>query len=425
MGGLKAPPGTLFVYLLWFIILCDPQWWISRYVGTWIRQVPTAMFAVMLLLLFVKPPKVVFPPLLAFIAYTILIIPFAFNRGYTFIVVKLLIVYYVLALATMANVANAKQAVPIICGALFWQNIWWVVLGAKSGLVKWHPTLANYDGYGPLMDVSLGSTYYFALATTHKRTRTIAFLTAMGCCVGLVSSYARGAVLAGGAVVLWILIRSKRKGVAIASAAAVAIVVIVSGLFFTGSNRGDANSNFFTEMSTIGSGDGTQQDREVLWALARRVWSEHPVFGVGAENFGPYAAEHFSVGTVGGAYDENPERLYDKKLHSTYFQLLCEYGVVGCVIFFWMLYDFAKRNAQLRKKAAIQRWAEVSGGQLDLTNLSFSVEAGMVGFLASAFFYNQIFNVHWFYTLVTVNMLLYYLSRPAPAVRRRSVPLPT
>jgi hypothetical protein len=41
------------------------------------------------------------------------------------------------------------------------------------------------------------------------------------------------------------------------------------------------------------------------------------------------------------------------------------------------------------------------------------LECAMVGFLATGVFYNQIFNVHWFYSLIAINTLLYYHARAA------------
>ena len=411
--------GTKFVYVLWFIVLCDPQWWIASFGPTFVRHIPTFLFGITLLLLPLQAPSAWFPPLLTFILYTCVnSFAFAYNRGLSFVVVKLLVAYYVLAIGSLAFVRKARQAVPIVAGVLLWQFVWWVVLGVKNGIVSWHPSLNNYDGYGPLMSIGIGTTYYYGMSTSNRRERWLAFAVSGGCVVGLVSSYARGAVLAGAAVFCWIWLRSKRKGLATLVVVGGVVVVGLTGSFLSGSDRGDADSDFFTEMSTIGSGDGSQNDRSVIWALARKEFYENPVFGVGADGFGPYAAGNFGVGSVGGAYDDNPGTLYGKALHSVYFQILAEYGAVGSAIFVWMVVDFFLRNAALRQRPRIDRWALVSGGRLHLEQLSYALEVGMVGFLAGGLFYNLIFGVHWFYSLLTINTLLSYLSDPAASPGR-------
>jgi O-antigen ligase len=420
------PLGTKFVYFMWIVILFDPQWWLAAHGPHAITRVPTVLFAVMLLLTFFKPPKFWFPPLLAFMLYTMLIVPFAFVRGQTWITMKTLIVFYVIAIGTMAFVRNVRQAVPIVTGVMLYQFIWWIAWGAKTGTVRWHPALANYDSFGPLMCIGIGTTYFYAWATTNKKERILSFLACIGCIVGLVSSFARGATLGGGVVLFWIWLRSTRK---VVTALAVVLglgVVGIAGSMINGATgkRSETGNDFFTEMSTMFSGGGTETDREVLWALARRVWKENPVFGVGANNFGAYAATHFAIGDVGGGYNENPERLWGRQLHSTYFQILCEYGTVGSIIFLWILADFFKRNKQMRSKPYGDRWSSVSGGRLELGQLARGLETGMVGFLATAFFYNQIFDVHWLYTLVVANSVLHFISKPPPLRRRVLQPQP-
>jgi len=430
------PLTTKFVYLMWIFVLFDPQWLVAQWAGMWVGRIPVILFGIMLLMVCFKPPRFWFPPLLAFMLYTIAIVPFAYNRGHTFNIVKTLIAFYVIAIGTMAFVRNVHHAVPIVKGAMLWQFAWWVILGVRTGSVKWHPSLGNQDGFGPMMVIGIGAAYFYGLATRNKREQKIAFLTSLGCIIGLVSSFARGAFLGAVAVIGWAWLRSNRKGATSLAVIGGAACVVIGGVIFNGAKRagtgktqaeqrGNVGANWFTEMSSIGSGDGTQSDRSVLWALARRVWKANPIIGVGAQNFGPYAAMHFAAGTTGGGYNDNPGILYDRQLHSTYWQILCEYGLVGSAIFIWMLWDFFQRNAQLRRPAFRKRWAEVSGGELDLGQLARGVETAMIGFLCTALFYNQIFDVHWLYTLITVNSVMHVVSSPPKqAVRPRGAVLP-
>jgi O-antigen ligase len=419
----KVPLGTKFVYLMWVFVLFDPQWWVAAHGPDAATRVPTVLFALMLLLTFFRPPKFWFPPLLAFMLYTIAIMPFAYVKGQTFNTVKILIVYYIIAIGTMAFVRSVKQAVPIISAVLLWQYVWWLAWGVSRGRVPWHPALNNYDSFGPMMVIGIGTTYFYAWATSNKKERLLSFVACLGCIVGLVSSFARGAVLGGAAVLFFIWLRSTRKGITTAAVVLGVVVVGVAGNMINGAQgkRSETGNDFFTEMSTIFTGSSTQSDRSVLWALARRVWRENPVFGVGAQNFGAYAAMNFAAGTTGGGYDANPGTLWGRQLHSTYFQILCEYGTIGSIIFVWMLVDFFRRNKQMRSKPFRDRWAVVSGGRLELGQLARACEAGMVGFLGTALFYNQIFDVHWLYTLLTINGVLHVISKPPPLPRRPTI----
>ena len=83
------------------------------------------------------------------------------------------------------------------------------------------------------------------------------------------------------------------------------------------------------------------------------------------------------------------------------------------------MWDFWKRNRALRKPERVEAWARQAGQSLDLRQVSLALEAGMLGFVLTGYFYNVIFDVPWFYTLLTINTLLFHLTRPgAPGDRR-------
>jgi O-antigen ligase len=410
----KPTTTVAFVYLMWFVMLCDPQWWVAGVAFPPATKIPTPLYGVILLLVLFHPPKSWYPAFMAFILYTVALIPFAYNRGFSLNVAKMLVAFYVLALGSLALLRSIKLAVPIIAGFFMYSYLWWIAWGLKSGMVWWHPSLGNYDGYGPLVVMGIGSCYYFGVATNVPKERKLAYLAAILCIAAMVSSFARGAVLAGGLVMFWMWVRSQHKLRATVAGVVGVIGLVVAGSLVQGGGRRGESKNFFAEMlSSADENDATRGDREVLWGLAWQVFKDHPVLGVGANNFGPYAAERFRPGETGGGYDDNPARLYDRQLHSTFMQILCEYGVVGSAIFLWMIGDFWMRNRRLRRKNFRATWAERSGGRLDLHALSLGLECAMLGFLATGFFYNQIFSVHWFYSIIAINTLLYYHARPA------------
>ena len=55
-------------------------------------------------------------------------------------------------------------------------------------------------------------------------------------------------------------------------------------------------------------------------------------------------------------------------------------------------------------------WKAATDGTTELRYISLGLESMMVGFLATAFFYNQLF-VPWLYTILAVNLLLEMLIR--------------
>lgn len=409
----KPTVAVWFVYLMWFITLCDPQWFIASMTADIVLKMPTPLYGIMLLLVLFKLPRSWFPPFLAFILYTVVLIGPSLNRGYAIGVAKILVAFYVLAIGTLALLRSIPLSVPIVAAHMMYSYIWWVGFGVASGKVSWHHSVSNYDGYGPLMVIGIGSCYYFGQATKLKKERYLAYLTCMGCIVGMVSAFARGAVLAGGVVMVWMWLRSRHKIRTTVTGMVAIIALVIAGSLVK--SRSEQGLGFFQEMATIANADNadaTRGDRRALWSMATRVFYDHPILGVGANNFGPYAAQRFSAGEAEGAYNDNPATLYDRQLHSTYYQLLCEYGIVGSSIFLWMLWDFFARNRALRRRSFRASWTERSGGRLELHELSLGLECAMIAFLTSGFFYNQIFNIHWFYSIIAINTLLFYHAKP-------------
>jgi len=402
---------------MWFLNVIGPQWFIASLGAQFVLRIPTLLFGVLLLVALAKGPRHLYPPLLAFLLYTVLSVPFAYIRGEALGVAKVVFAYYVIALATLTIVRRAQQIVPILLLVMALQFGLWVALGARTGQITWHYVYFNYDSYGPLMVLGMAGLYWVGMATANKKWRRIAFLVAGGCIVGLVVSFARGAVLSCGVVAVWTWYRSPNKGKTAALGIAAAIVLAVSATIFEGAKSavisGKKYTNFWQEMaSSFDPTEGTRQDREALWKMAMKVYVTHPLFGVGPNCFGAYAADNFSGAEVGGAYAANPKTLWGRALHNTYYQILSEFGTVGAGLFGWLVWDFFRRNSRLRRPQRLQAWNERTGGRLNLRSLSFGLEAMMLTFLLTAYFYNQIFDIDWFYSLLTINAVLYHVTKP-------------
>lgn len=416
-------PGSKLLLLFWALTLFEPHQWLMFHGLGPAGKILTAIAAIVLIKLVLRPPNRGWtPPLLSYIAFIIMGLPLAVDRGSSYGPVKAMIVFYILTLATLAWVKDARQARPIILMMFVGQFLWWGVFGVLHGAVPWHSNLANFDGYGPMMGMGIGMAFYFGLSTTNKRLRNLAFLAALLCVAGVVGSFARGAVLGAIAVFGYVWLRWPQKGKATMALAAAGLVVVITASFLSNSVRGgDPNSpkGFFADFLTVtdelnAEKGGSSNDRRMLWSTATLLFQQSPLIGVGVGNFGP-AASALPNSAFEGWNLDNPGKLWDRALHSSYYQILCEGGLIGCILYGWMLYDFLRRNRAIRTPQAIQQWRAISGGEFDLRYLAWGLEAGMIGFLVDSVFYNQLY-VHWFYTLLITNLLLYQLTRSRPAM---------
>lgn len=131
--------------------------------------------------------------------------------------------------------------------------------------------------------------------------------------LAIVGSYSRGALLAGGAMGLFLLFKSRKK--ALLGFMLVLVVPVILSMMPT---------QWFGRMSTI---ETYQQDASAMgrinaWKFAVNLANQHPVTGGGFETFTP---ELFRV------YAPNPLDFHGP--HSIYFSVLAEHGYVGLFLF--------------------------------------------------------------------------------------------
>jgi O-antigen ligase len=432
VGRPRAEPATplqRMVYVLWFVILCDPQFLLKSFGLGPIVRLPLALAALIAISLIMGPPTKGdwLWGIVAWIVVSAIDIPFAFNRGNAIPPLRTMILFYIVGLGVVRTMRTPKQASAILVMLCVVQYLWWGFMGVKDGLVSWHPNLDNFDGYGPLMVIGVGPAYFYALSVPAGKRRTLALLASVLCVVGVVSAFARGSVLTLVVTVAYIWVRAPRKGRTAGIIALALAIVAISASMIDGTTRGDdTQSNFWSEMSTMfdHSEGSTGADREKLWQAAVIVFKHHPVFGVGAENFGPAATTLLRPGEItGAAFSENPNTLYARALHSNYYQLLCEFGLAGVAIVAFLLIQFWRRCRVIGSAASAVAW-RAAGGLEDPRFLSLALESGMVAYLVSGLFYNQIFT-SWFFSLVIANAMMYSIvtnpvsASPARGTRRR------
>jgi hypothetical protein len=409
---------------MWFLVICDPQWFIASFGARPIVRVPAVFIVGLFVAVFTLPDATKgdwLVPMLLWIGVATVNLPFSYDRGESIGPLKSMMLYWVVGISILRTFRTPRSTNAIVFLLFVGQYIWFGLWGLKGARIPWHPDLSNFDAYGPLMATGVGPAYFYATGASTTRGRRLGYLAALLSVIGVINSFARGAVLALICTVGYIWLRSPRKGRITAFVAVAGVIVVIAASMIDGKKRGgdDTRSNFFDEMSTMfdDSEGSTGDDRKVLWKAATRVYFEHPLLGVGINQFGPVVASEFKVGDIGGAYAENPLTLYGRALHSIYFQILSEFGTVGLIVFIMMLVQFWTRCNALFKPAAAERWKR-AGGQGDLRSLALGLESGMVGFLASGAFFNQLFTV-WFYGLLITCTMLYFMVVPPKAALPR------
>lgn len=426
-GRITLP--LLYIYLVWLVAITDVHRWLAER-GLHIvamHQALTVMMVPLLILLVIKLPgmfgrgrPVWYFPLLAFVGSTFVASIGALHWEPAWAQVKILITYYILIVVTLVYVKAPRQVVPLVL-LLVGQYWWWGWHSGLTGAVWWHPTYANFDGFGPLVLIGLPLTFFFGLAAKSRMLRYGAFFLGAYSALAMVASLARGVILAGGVVVVVAIIRSPKRQrfrstvvllVGIASFLIASSVLVPDGGVWT-----EVKSAF-----TEGKDEGTGRDRWDLWTAAMGVWRAHPIIGVGAEQTGFVASRMIVAGDMelDGYYGDNPFRIEGRALHNVWVQILAEFGLVGTALIVWLLVDFWRRNATLRRPEFVEYWARSTNGIFKLDVFAVGLEGAVVSFVVTGIFYNQLYE-SWFYTVLLINLLLSIHAKPPGLRRKRKV----
>lgn len=421
--------GFLLVHLLfvWMLTLTDLQFFLANTISQPLIYLVRLGYPPMLLMMALRGPATLVrakpwvwhAPLLMLLVISLVAVPFAVNRQLAWWGAQPMLLYWALSVATALYVRTPKHAMPILI-MLFGQFAWFGLFARTSALVMWHPTLSNLDGFGSLMVQGVALCFWFAMACASPKLRLFLFALAGYCVLGVVASYARAAFLSLIAIVGWIWLRSPRKAMTGAAIAIGGIVAVAGAVLIF-----DAGF-FINEIASAfheGTDEGTGAQRWELWQAGFKVWMQRPIIGVGGGNFGAYAAGHFQYGDLKGF--PVPSMLYGFNLHNAYMQVLSEFGTLGIIAFFWCIWDFWKKNNELREPETVRRWAEMTGGRWDLRYLSLGLEAANVANMLAALFYATLL-APAFYTIWIASRMLWALTRPrtAPRAMTSSVPAP-
>ncbi|MEA2449103.1 MAG: hypothetical protein QOG63_1035 [Thermoleophilaceae bacterium] len=212
---------------------------------------------------------------------------------------------------------------------------------------------------------------------------------------GLGASESRGGFVAGIVAIGCAIVVNKRQ-----RAKVVAIVAVLGSLvaiYFAA---------FPSTLDRVSSIDGGGNGRSDLWHFAWRMTEDHPVIGVGLNNF-PLVAKDY--------IHEPGEREFTYLItetphvtHNVYLQLLAETGVIGISLFVLILIGCLRAAL-----AAGRRFDQL--GETAMAGLSRAVFVGMVGMLSASFFISNANDRRLWILLALGPIMLALSQRPARA----------
>lgn len=205
------------------------------------------------------------------------------------------------------------------------------------------------------------------LSVFRRPAARVVLLLALGLVTaGFLATQSRGGLLALGAATLAALLlsrghRARLLGLVAVAASGVAVWTLT-------------NPDALSRITDIGGGGNGREDQ---WTIAWRIFTGHPVLGIGLNNFqaveGRYTLQPGGLTHV-RLLAETPELV-----HNTYLQLLAETGVLGLLAF--LVVAVASLRCSL---LAARRFEAI--GESRYASVARAVLMGTIGMLAALFF---------------------------------------
>jgi len=229
------------------------------------------------------------------------------------------------------------------------------------------------------LNMVLPFTFFLAMSA-RKNTKRIYYIALT--CIFLfviILTKSRGGFVglaATGAYCWW---KSKRK---VLSGAVVLVLVLFIALA--------APSTYWDEIRSIADETaaerpyGTGSARQYQWGVAWDMFLDHPIMGVGQGNF-PWNV-HSIEQEQGLSFHQRS--MASREAHSLYFTLIPELGLIGIVLFGWMLLLTVRNLRYIQRSAATGKMAD---GILPAGSIATALEASLVGYLSSGAFLSVLY----------------------------------
>jgi putative inorganic carbon (hco3(-)) transporter len=217
-------------------------------------------------------------------------------------------------------------------------------------------------------------------------------LGAAGCfLIALVGTFARTALLTGGATLLMLAIKSRRKLAGILGIAAVALALFLI-----------APENWLERMDTIVhyQNDASAVDRVDAWKWAWQFTLEHPIFGGG---FGVFVLDAGHISGKAGWLEA----------HNIFFQVMAEHGFVGLGLFCLLM------GAVYHGCAIVQNRARGHDEYAWVAELGRAVQIALVAYIVGGFFVSAATTPFLYFLAGIATGIRGLVERELPAAGRR------
>jgi len=302
-------------------------------------------------------------------------VPFAMNNFrafWGFVGFATLVVGYVSPLATLPRTREATRVLLNSYVLLHIPTAIHAILYKGKGTGGW---MGDENDVALALNVALGMGFYLL---PMQRGLGMSLLMLAGMILnlaGIVLSNSRGGFVGLAALAIFMVLAGPKRGRVI-----VAVVAAAIGLAMF------APAGYWDEVKSIQTADetgDTGEKRMYFWGIAWRMFLDHPIAGVGTNNFGTRAVEYedkWRAETTG-------HHVWGRAAHSLYYTLLAEQGIIG-VTFFVLMIAWAFRTVWRLRRSTKGSDDEAA---LEANGMASALMAGMVALLVTGAFLSVIY----------------------------------
>lgn len=292
------------------------------------------------------------------------------------------------------------------------ENLYWG-FGTTKNLIDSVRQTLDYRIAGPLNDANTYGQLLVVLVPLaldrfwNERKRLLRLCAAWAftvCTLSVLFTFSRGAFLALIVALGFMMIRRPPRPLALLITVAVAIPLMQ----FVPANyvhRVSTVLNFLPSSNTDYRADESFKDRSSEMTVAWILFTEHPILGVGLNNYNAYYQQYSRLLGL------DPRR-EDRSAHSLYLEIAAEGGLLGLVTFGVIMWMVVRGTQQARRDLA-------RAGLPDHAGMAAAFSVGLIGYLTAAIWMHDAYS-RFLWLLIGMALALGQVARNELAARGKA-----
>lgn len=298
-------------------------------------------------------------------------VPLATNNYWAFHIARTMLLTFVIYLSIITFVDSFnkfKTLIRIWIGI----HIYLAIIGLFKGGRGIGGFLGDENDFCMTLDMVIPYCFFMALGERKQAVKIIYIGIAVLFLSANMLTLSRGGFVGLVGVGMYCWLKSKRKIVAALLVGLLALAMVFA-----------APEKYWSEIKSIeeqGYTKGTGEERVYTWKFGWKMFLDNPIIGVGQGNF-PWRFGQYE----GGETLDGRSRA-GRAAHSLYFTLFPELGIVGTLIFIFMLYYTYQDIRFVGRLGARKPIVPLNSDRKKMFFLSLAMGGSLIGFLTAGIF---------------------------------------